>query len=243
MRNELIELIEVSYSYEHGDKSLPKLKDLVSDIEDTEKEKILKYLCTNCIYVCSGIIRDEIDPASTIGHGDGFSDGIYLWDDMFINYVKRYNIPVPSGFRNHILNNYENRMNKHKQLEEADSMEIINNPYLGYKYRVHIYKTGIVKYQNIENYKDGVVFRIDKKDAAYIIDPITTEFFCYDSENHGEPMIDGYHWEINYYKGDVLICKVEGRPGEDIWRYKKIKETIQLAERYVKKDLGYKYMN
>ena len=49
----------VNYSYEHGDETLPHLKDLVSDIPDPMKEKILEYLRTHCILACSGMIKDS----------------------------------------------------------------------------------------------------------------------------------------------------------------------------------------
>ena len=94
----------IAYSFEHGDKSLPHLKDLVSDVPDAEKNRIIQYLKTNCIAACPGIIQDEIFPGKIIGSGHIFSDGTYYWNDVFINYVDRYNIPVPTEFREHISN-------------------------------------------------------------------------------------------------------------------------------------------
>lgn len=84
---------------------------------------------------------------------------------------------------------------------------------------------------------------IKPEDTSYIIDPITTELFCYDSDNHGGPIIDGYHWKIVFYIGDEIVKEVEGWPREDKWRYGEIKRIIEFAERYVPKDLGSKYMN
>lgn len=43
------EHIQVRYTFEHGDESLPHLKDLVSDIPDPMKWKIMGYLRTHCI--------------------------------------------------------------------------------------------------------------------------------------------------------------------------------------------------
>lgn len=40
------EYIQVGYSYEHGDESLPHLKDPVSDTPDPMKSKIMGYLRT-----------------------------------------------------------------------------------------------------------------------------------------------------------------------------------------------------
>lgn len=49
-----------------------------------------------------------------IGYGNVFSDGTYIWNDIFFNYVGRYNIPVPKEFREHLLNNFEARMKRHE---------------------------------------------------------------------------------------------------------------------------------
>jgi hypothetical protein len=98
---------QVRYSFEHGDETLPHLKDLVSEVEDPEKNGILSYLRSNCTLASPGMIQDEIDPDKTIGCGNLFSDGVYFWNDAFINYVDRYNIPVPEEFRNHILKKLE----------------------------------------------------------------------------------------------------------------------------------------
>ena len=65
----------VLYSYEHGDESLPHLKDLVSDTPDPEKGKIMNYLKTHCVLASPGAIRDEIDPEKYIGCGNVYSDG------------------------------------------------------------------------------------------------------------------------------------------------------------------------
>lgn len=89
-------LLKVRYSYEHGSKKLPPIKELVSATPDSEKELILLYLKTNCIAGCPGIFYDEIQPGNVIGCGHLFSDGTYLWDDIFTNYVEQYNIPVPN---------------------------------------------------------------------------------------------------------------------------------------------------
>lgn len=67
----------VNYSYEHGNKSLPPLRELVSDIEDPEKSIIIPYLRTHCVAACPGIVRDEINPDNIIGYGNIFSDGTF----------------------------------------------------------------------------------------------------------------------------------------------------------------------
>ena len=68
----------VLYSYEHGDKKLSRLKEMVSDIPDPQKNIIIDYLKTNCVMVCPGSMEDEINPGNRIGSGDTFSDGLYF---------------------------------------------------------------------------------------------------------------------------------------------------------------------
>ena len=232
----------VQYSYETGDESLPHLKDMVSDVKDPMKDKILEYLRTHCIVACSGIVKDEINPENIIGYGNLYSDGTYLWDDVFSNYVDQYNIPVPEEFRNHVLKNFEKRMKRHALLSMIDRVEIHNNPYLGYQYNASIEKSGIIRYRNNTDCKDGAVLFIKPDEAEYIIDPIMTELFCYDTDERGGAIIDGYHWAIAFYRKNELVDKVEGRPNEDKWRYCHFKRIIEFAERYIQKDLGSEQM-
>ena len=233
----------VNYSYEHGDASLPHLKDLVSDTPDPMKGKIMGYLRTHCILACPGIIKDEINPEKTIGSGNIYSDGTYYWDDAFFNYVDQYNIPVPAEFRNHIMQNFEQRMKLHTLLRLIDGVEIHNNPTLGYQYNVRIEKTGAIRYQNNTDCENGTELLIKSEDAEYIIDPIMTELFCYDSDDHGEKTATGYHWEILFYQKNELIKQIEGWPNEDKWRYGRFKIIVEFAERYIPKDLGSKQMS
>ena len=100
---------QVLYSFEHGDEILSCLKDLVSEVADPERSKILSWLRLYCILVCLGIIHDEIDLDKTIGCGNIFFDGTYFGSDAFRNYVDRYSIPVPQEFREHILQNFTAR--------------------------------------------------------------------------------------------------------------------------------------
>lgn len=234
---------QIAYSYENGDETLPHIKDLVSDIPDSEKSIIMSYLKTHCIVACSGIIYDKINPDEVIGVGNIFSDGTYIWNDEFYNYVDRYNIPIPKEFRDHILKNFSSRMERHMQMSLIDSVEIQNNPFLGYQFNVRINKNGIINYKNNIDCKDGTVIYIKPDEARYIIDPIMTELFCYDSDEHGRAIIDGYHWKIIFYKDSEIIDKIEGWSGEDKWRYEEFKSIIKFAERYVLKNLGLEYMN
>lgn len=233
----------VKYSYEHGDESLPHLKDLVSDSPDPMKGKLLGYLRTHCILVCPGIVKDEINPEITIGCGNIYSDGTYFWDDVFFNYVDRYNVPIPEAFRKHILENYNRRMKRHALLRLIDRLEIHNNPYLGYEYNVGIEKSGVIRYQTNTDCRDGALLLIKAEEAQYIIDPIMTELFCYDTDEHGEAMIDGYHWKLKFFIKDELVDEIEGWPNEDNWRYGQLKRILEFAERYIPKNLGSNQMN
>ena len=235
-------LKRVCYSYEHGDQSLPKLKDLASDIADPDKSIIISYLNTHCILACPGIRYDEITPGKVIGAGNVFSDGTYIWNDVLTNYVERYNIPLPKDFKEHILQNHLARAKRHTLLRLINILEIENNPYLGYKFRAVISRNGVVQYwNNIENKESVTTIKAD--DAAYIINPIMTGFFCYDSGNCGEAVIDGYHWKLIFRKNDKVIDMIEGWPNEDAWRYNEFKECIEFIERFIPFSMGSQYMN
>lgn len=234
---------QVAYSFEHGDASLPRLKELVSNTPDPEKDKIMAYLRTHCYLTCPGVLYDEIAPEQVIGSGNVFRDGTYIWNDAFVNYVNEYNIPVPEAFRNHILSNYTARMKRHTLLRLIDCVEIQNNPYQGYWFKIHIHKNGVIHYQNSTDCMDGALLYIRPEDAQYIIDPIMTELFCYDADNHGTQMIDGYHWKLRFYKNSELYDEIEGWPNEDPWRYQEIKRIIAFAEHYIPKDIGSGMMN
>ena len=228
----------VLYSYEHGDESLPCLRDLVSDKPDPMKGKILAYLRTHMIYVCPGSIKDEIDPEKSIGCGDTYTDDIYYWNDVFLNYVARYNIPVPEDFRNHILENFNPRMKRHALLKLVDSVKIHNNPYVGMMYDVYINKTGKIIYKSTFDYGIEEVFSIRREEAEFIIVPGMEDLFCYDMDGHGFPMIDSYNWALSFYRKGELVDKIEGWPDEDMWRYKCFKGVVKFIERRIGRSLG-----
>lgn len=236
-------LLKVRYSYEHGSKKLSPIKELVSATSDPEKELILLYLKTNCIALCPGIFYDEIQPGNVIGCGHLFSDGTYLWDDIFTNYVEQYNIPVPKDFRDHILQNHSQRMARHSLLEQIDRIEIENNPYLGYRFCCRIHQNGMVEYSNCSKLKCVAIAFIRAEDTEHIIRQIMCQLFCCDSDVHGEPTIDGYHWGISFFQGDKLIDTVEGWNGENAWRHDEMKSIIEFLERKLPFDLGFDLMN
>ncbi len=237
----LKKLKRVKYSYEYGDKSMPHLRDLVSKEEDPEKQKILSYLQKNNIACCPGIVDDVIEPEKIIGNGDLYSDGVYIWDDVFYNYVKKYNIPVPEEFRTHILDNFYSRMKRHMMLQLVDSVQIISAPYLDYFYDARIYRTGLAKYKN-NTLDDETLLTVDSKKVQRFIDEGLNDLFCYDLDNHGKAMVDGYHWQIIFYQKDKVISVIEGWPSEDSWRYNEISSVISWVEKITLKDMGSNYM-
>ncbi|MDE7285437.1 MAG: hypothetical protein K2N55_01145, partial [Lachnospiraceae bacterium] len=139
--------------------------------------------------------------------------------------------------------NYNVRMKRHAQLCLIDSVEIYNNPYMGYRYNVRIYRNGVIQYKNNTDCLNGAVLYIKPEDAQYIIDPIMSEIFCYDADEHGTAMMDGYYWKLTFYKNSETIDEIEGWPNENRWRYGEVKGIIEFAERYIPKDLGSARMN
>lgn len=235
--------IQITFCREYGDESLLPLKDLVSSVPDEKKELILDYLRTNYTLACPGIVYDILDPKNVIGDGSIYMDGTYAWPDYLPAYIEKYNIRIPDFFRNHILENYESRKQVHKLLKLVDKIIIRNNPYLGYHCEVCISRNGLIEYQNNTDSIDKVILMIAPSDAAWIINPIMVDLFCYDDEDgHGQAMIDGYHWEIDFFIKGTLQKHVEGWPGENSWRHTEIERIVHFAERYIPKDLGGKYM-
>ncbi len=237
------DLIPINYAYEYGDHSLPHLKDLISDIPDPEKNKIIKYLKTNCILASSGIIRDVLDSDKTIGAGNVYSDGKYCWNDALIGYVNKYNIMIPEEFRCHILQNYTKRMKCHVLLKMINLIEINNNPCLEHSYSIKIYKKGNYEYLNNTDCIQTVIGKISKENAQYIIDPIMTDLFCYDTDNHGSYVKNGYHWQIRFFKNDELIYETDGWNNEDEWRYIEFRKILNFIERYIPQKLSTDYID
>lgn len=233
----------VIYCYECGDESLPHLKDLVSDKEDPMKSKILAYLRTNCILACPGILEDQITPKKYSGSGNLYYDGTYFWDDAFFYYVDRYNIPVPAEFRNHILENFNTRMKRHALFNQITRVRVETSHDDIYSYVVDIYKNGVIRYEDLLNHHNSETFTIKPEDAYYIINPIMKDLFCYDADDHGQKSDKGYHWKLTFFKYKDVADTIEGWPDEDIWRYRRLRNILKFAERFIPKDLGTKYMN
>ncbi len=59
-------------------------------------------------------------------------------------------------------------------------------------------ETGLIEYRDLFQSKDDILFRINKETAGHIINPVTSELFCYDSDNHGKALIDGYRWKMTF---------------------------------------------
>lgn len=232
----------VNYSCECGNKNLPCLKELAGDRPDIHKEIILEYLKENCFCACGGIVQDIISPDKTIGYGHCFCDDRFIWDDCFIHYVERYNIPVPEEFRTYILDNYERRKCRHFQLKLIDCVKVRNNPYLGYQYEVSIKKSGLIHYKNNCDCLEGAMKMIKSQDGDWIIHEIMKQLFCYDVKERGKRKIDGYFWEVCFFRDGTCCYQTEGMSGEPDWRYEHMKQNIEFIERCIQKDMGSAYM-
>lgn len=46
--------------------------------------------------------------------------------------------------------------------------------------------------------------------------------------------------KLTFYRKGQVVDEIEGWPGEDTWRYGRIKGIIEFAERYIPKDLNRK---
>lgn len=234
--------IDVRFAYEYGDKSLPKIKELVCEKPDSQKKIIPEYLREHCVICCPGTERDIINPDEIIGYGNIYSDGLYYRTDVFINYVDKYNVPVPAEFRKRIMSNYESRRKRHMLLRMVNRLEIYNEAAYDKRYRVCIHRNGLIEYRDLFQSNDDILFRINKETAGHIINPAASELFCYDSDNHGKALIDGYHWKLTFMQNERIIDIIEGTNGEDNRRYNQIKSVIEFAERFIPYDLGSAYM-
>ena len=83
---------------------------------------------------------------------------------------------------------------------------------------------------------------INRDDAELIIDPIMADLFCYDYDECGSPVIDGYHWKIVFFRDEKVIDQKEGWDGEDNLRYERFKRIIRFVEDRISKKLGLNYM-
>ncbi len=90
---------------------------------------------------------------------------------------------------------------------------------------------------------DGTFMFIKPDDARYTIDPVMSQLFCYDEPEYGQPVIDGYHWEIEFHSKKGLLETFEGWPGENNWRRDQFIGIVRFAERYIPQNLGGELMN
>lgn len=236
-------LTEVVYSKEYGDPTLPKLADMVSNTPDPHKDIILDYLREHCIAGCPGIVYDVVKPDDVIGHGHLYSDDKYFWDDCFTNYVRKYNIPVPSNFRTHILENYTSRKIRHAKHRLLKKIVLIHEPSADQRYSIAIDVHGNVHYENSSDHPNMQSFSIDSRDADYIVHPITESLFCYDIPPVVPMPDNGYRWSIDFYNAKGHVCKIEGWPGEPQERYASIRRLFEFIERETGKDLGTIFTN
>lgn len=236
------QVTDVCYSQEYGDPTLPKLVDMVSEVPDPCKDIILDYLSQHLVGYCLGIHYDVVNPKKEIGCGHLYTDDRYCWTDCFRNYVQRYNIPVPMEFRRHILENYKSRKSRHDEYRLLSRIIITNQLSVDRCYRICIDQSGEIQYRNSVDCRDEVFFKIEPKDAYYIVHRITETLFCYDQPPTVTKPMEGYHWMVAFYNSTKMVYKAEGWPGEPILRYDEMRRMFQFIERETGKDLGSSYM-
>ena len=127
-------------------------------------------------------------------------------------------------------------------LRMVNRLEIYNEAAYDKRYRVCIHRNGLIEYRDLFQSNDDILFRIKKETAGHIINPAASELFCYDSDNHGKALIDGYHWKLTFMQNERIIDIIKGTNGEDNRRYNQIKSVIEFAKRFIPYDLGSAYM-
>ena len=235
-------LIRIGFSTDYRDKSLSSLKAKAADITDEDKNIILDYLGTNLIRACPGMVYDIFDENCIIGRGDQYTDGKHIWPDYLSADIRKYNIPIPEEFREYILKHHKDRKKRHLLFKCTDHVKIKNEPRIDRRYEVQIFRNGNVIYKNHLNYPGFMCISIPTEDAAFIINPVMEQLFCCDEDNHGSPMIDGYHWEIEFYTKKGLSQKIEGWPGENEWRRQEFRMILKFAEQYIHQCLGTEFL-
>lgn len=231
-------LIRIGFSSDYRGKSLSSLKAQAVDISDEDKKIILDYLSTNMIWACPGMVRDIFDENCIIGSGHQYTDGKHIWPDYFAAYIRKYNIPIPEEFREYIFKHHEERKKRHLLFKCTDHVKIKNEPRFDRRFEIQIFRNGNVIYKNHLNAPGFMCISIPSDDAAFVINPVMEQLFCYDEENHGSPMIDAYHWEMEFYTKKGLSHKTEGWPGENEWRRQEFARILQFAERCIHQSLG-----
>lgn len=85
-----------------GKETDPSIHDVIRKGDSSLVEKICDYLSNGTTaIICPGITRDIIDEASGVaGTGSSCTDGIWLWPDDLVYYVRKYNIALPDDFLN-----------------------------------------------------------------------------------------------------------------------------------------------
>ncbi len=151
-------------------------------------------------------------------------------------------IPIPEEFKEYILKHHKERKKRHLLSKCTDHVKIKNEPRFDHRFEAQIFRNGNVIYKNNLIYPGFMCISIPRDDAAFIINPIMEQLFCYDEENHGSPMIDAYHWEIEFYTKKGLSHKTEGWPGENAWRKQEFAMILKFAERYIAQSLGSEFL-
>ncbi len=105
-----------------GRETDPSIFDVLKKGDPALVEKICKYLSNGLtIIVSPGITSDIIDEAAGIaGTGSSCTDGIWLWPDDLVYYVRKYNIALPNDFIDTMKNNNWNNPGGDLDLNNED---------------------------------------------------------------------------------------------------------------------------
>ena len=65
-------------------------------------ESVISYLKGGQLLVVSpGVVDDLLNPSRIAGTGSVFTDGVWVWDDLLLYYVKNYGFELPQEFIRH----------------------------------------------------------------------------------------------------------------------------------------------
>lgn len=105
-----------------GKETDPSIYDFVKKGDPSLAEKICNYLSNGTTVIVSpGITGDIIDEvAGVAGTGSSCTDGVWLWPDDLVYYVRKYNVALPDDFLNTMKANNWNNPGKGLDLSNED---------------------------------------------------------------------------------------------------------------------------
>lgn len=87
-----------------GDKNYASVKEMISNTEVPEKNKILQYLKSFKSDCAAGMtLVDEITGSDVDSGVNAYEDGIYYWDTRHIYHFENYNLKLNDDFVDYVL--------------------------------------------------------------------------------------------------------------------------------------------